>query len=153
MSDSLQRLQFDEFVLDEGNALLTRGGQPVALPARALALLCALTRQPGRPPRSNDLLDAVWGDRYVSESVLKTTVSQVRAALADDAGEPRYIETVSRHGYRFIGRVSPTSGALGPAAATGTRTVRSRRAHRRKQQDVRGGLGSARQPIRQRGPA
>lgn len=46
------------------------------------------------------------GHRHVSESVLKTTVSQLRAALADNAGEPRYIETVSRHSYRFIGTVT-----------------------------------------------
>jgi tetratricopeptide (TPR) repeat protein len=47
----------------------------------------------------------VWGHRYVSESVLKTVVSELRSALSDDAKQPRYIETVSRRGYRFISGV------------------------------------------------
>jgi DNA-binding winged helix-turn-helix (wHTH) protein len=50
----------------------------------------------------NALLDAVWGHRFVTESVLKSAVSEVRAALGDDPKQPRYIETVSRRGYRFI---------------------------------------------------
>jgi predicted ATPase len=48
------------------------------------------------------LLDEVWGHRFVSESVLKTAISELRAAVDDDARQPRYIETVSRRGYRFI---------------------------------------------------
>ena len=110
MSDVSQRLKFGEFELDESNALLTRAGTPVALPPKAFTLLCVLARHPGKLADKNSLLDAVWGHRFVSESVLKSTVSQVRAALADDAGEPRFIETVSRRGYRFIGRLGP-SGA------------------------------------------
>ena len=96
-------LRFDEFELDEENALLTRAGRPVALPPKAFAVLCTLAKQPGKLTKKEDLLDAVWGHRHVSESVLKTTISQVRTALADPAAKPRYIETASRRGYRFIG--------------------------------------------------
>ena len=96
-------LRFDEFELDEENALLTKGGRPVALPPKAFAVLCTLARQPGKLTKKEDLLDAVWGHRHVSESVLKTTISQVRTALSDPAAKPRYIETASRRGYRFIG--------------------------------------------------
>jgi DNA-binding winged helix-turn-helix (wHTH) protein/tetratricopeptide (TPR) repeat protein len=96
-------LRFDEFELDEENALLTKGGRPIALPPKAFAVLCALARQPGKLTKKEDLLDAVWGHRHVSESVLKTTISQVRTALSDPAAKPRYIETASRRGYRFIG--------------------------------------------------
>ena len=98
-------LRFDEFELDEENALLTKGGRPVALPPKAFAVLCALAKQPGKLTKKEDLLDAVWGHRHVSESVLKTTISQVRTALSDPAAKPRYIETASRRGYRFIGVV------------------------------------------------
>ena len=96
-------LRFDEYELDEENALLTKGGRPVALPPKAFAVLCTLARQPGKLTKKEDLLDAVWGHRHVSESVLKTTISQVRTALSDPAAKPRYIETASRRGYRFIG--------------------------------------------------
>jgi DNA-binding winged helix-turn-helix (wHTH) protein/tetratricopeptide (TPR) repeat protein len=97
------RLRFDAFELDEADARLKRDGKPVALPPKAFGVLCALARQPGVLVTKNALLDAVWGHQHVSESVLKTTISQVRAALADDAASPKYIETASRLGYRFIG--------------------------------------------------
>jgi DNA-binding winged helix-turn-helix (wHTH) protein/tetratricopeptide (TPR) repeat protein len=112
MSAAPRPLQFDDFELDEENALLTRAGRPVALPPKAFAVLCALIRQPGKLTKKDDLLDAVWGHRHVSESVLKTTISQLRAALTDDVAKPRYIETAARRGYRFIGRV----GAPAPPA-------------------------------------
>ena len=99
------RLRFDAFELDEADARLTRDGQPVSLPPRAFGVLCALARTPGQLMTKNALLDAVWGHQHVSESVLKTTISELRAALADDAKNPRYIETASRFGYRFIGAV------------------------------------------------
>lgn len=60
MSDVSPRLQFDDFELDEGNALLTRSGQAVQLPPKAFALLSTLTRQPGRLTKKDALLDAVW---------------------------------------------------------------------------------------------
>ena len=97
-------LRFDEFELDEENALLTRAGSPVQLPPKAFALLCTLANSAGKLTRKDALLDAVWGHRHVSESVLKTTVSQLRAALSDDAAHPRYIETVRGVGYRFADR-------------------------------------------------
>lgn len=108
-------LRFDEFELDEENALLTKGGRPVALPPKAFAVLCALAKQPGKLTKKEDLLDAVWGHRHVSESVLKTTVSQVRTALSDPAAKPRYIETASRRGYRFIGVILSTPVPAPPA--------------------------------------
>src|SRR5215831_10567903 len=97
------RLRFDAFELDEADARLKRDGMPVSLAPKAFAVLCTLARQPGSLVTKDALLDAVWGHRHVSESVLKTTISEVRAALADDAKQPRYIETASRRGYRFIG--------------------------------------------------
>jgi hypothetical protein len=48
------------------------------------------------------LLDEVWGHQFVTDSVLRTAISELRTALDDDARKPRFIETVSRRGYRFI---------------------------------------------------
>jgi DNA-binding winged helix-turn-helix (wHTH) protein len=61
-----------------------------------------LARTPGRLVTKNALLDLVWGHRFVTESVLKSAISELRAALDDDPKQPRCIETVSRRGYRFI---------------------------------------------------
>lgn len=95
-------LKFASFELDEANAQLRRSdGLIIELPPRAFAVLCELGRHPGRLVTKDELLDAVWGHRHVSESVIKSTISQVRIALGDDARNPRYIETVSRKGYRL----------------------------------------------------
>ena len=96
------RLSFDRFELDELDARLTCDGQAVALAPRPFAVLCALARKRGHLVTKGDLLDAVWGHRFVTESVLKSAISDLRAALHDDPKQPRYIETVSRRGYRFI---------------------------------------------------
>ncbi len=115
---STLRLRFDAFDLDEADARLKRDGKPVALPPKAFGVLCALARQPGVLVTKNALLDAVWGHQHVSESVLKTTISQVRAALADDAASPRYIETASRLGYRFIGAAQADRPAVAASAGS-----------------------------------
>ena len=96
------RLRFDRFEFDEADARLTCAGEPVALAPKPFAVLCALARAPRTLVTKNALLDAVWGHRFVTESVLKSAISEVRAALGDDPKQPRYIETVSRRGYRFI---------------------------------------------------
>jgi len=99
---SLARLRFDRFELDEADARLTCAGEPVPLAPKPFAVLCTLARSPRRLVTKNALLDAVWGHRFVAESVLKSAISEVRAVLGDDPKQPRYIETVSRRGYRFI---------------------------------------------------
>ncbi len=95
-------MRFDEFELDEANASLLRHGKPVALSPTPFALLCALVRQPGKLLTKSGLLDEVWGHQYVTDSVLKTAISDLRTVLKDDPRQPRFIETVSRRGYRFI---------------------------------------------------
>ena len=95
-------VRFERFELHEANATLTRDGKPVALAPTPFAVLCALVRQPGVLLTKQVLLDRVWGHQFVSESVLKTVVSDLRTLLEDDARQPRFIETVSRRGYRFI---------------------------------------------------
>jgi len=96
------RISFDEFELDEANAYLLRNSKPVALAPTPFSLLCALARQPGSLLTKDALLDAVWGHQFVSDSVLKTAISDLRMTLGDDPRQPRFIETVSRRGYRFI---------------------------------------------------
>lgn len=114
-------LCFFEFELDESNACLLRNGETVAVAPTPFTLLCVLARQPGSLVTKDALLDAVWGHRFVSDSVLKTAMSDLRKVLGDAPRNPRFIETVSRRGYRFI---APPSSALSmpPASATVTAT-------------------------------
>ena len=105
------RVRFDQFELDEANARLLRDGTAVALAPTPFAVLCALVRQPGSLLTTNALLDEVWGHQFVTDSVLRTAISELRTALDDDARKPRFIETVSRRGYRFIAAPSAIPAA------------------------------------------
>lgn len=110
------RLRFDDFELDEANAWLLRGGKAIALAPTPFSLLCALARRPGALLTKDALLDAVWGHQFVSESVLKTAISDLRTTLGDNPREPRFIETVPRRGYRFI--AVPAAAPAPPQAPT-----------------------------------
>jgi DNA-binding winged helix-turn-helix (wHTH) protein len=112
---AVARLRFERFELDEAEARLTCAGESVALAPKPFAVLCALARTPGRLVTKNALLDLVWGHRFVTESVLKSAISELRAALDDDPRQPRYIETVSRRGYRFIAAATGASSQSAPA--------------------------------------
>ena len=108
------RVRFGRFELDEANSSLLRDGKAVALAPTPFAVLCTLVRQPGTLLSKNALLDEVWGHQFVSDSVLKTVISELRTLLDDDARQPRFIETVSRRGYRFI--ATPIAVPATPAA-------------------------------------
>jgi DNA-binding winged helix-turn-helix (wHTH) protein/tetratricopeptide (TPR) repeat protein len=113
------RIRFNDFELDEENARLDKLGKSVALRPTPFNLLCTLARQPGALLSKEALLDAVWGHQFVSESVLKTAISDLRIALGDNPREPRFIETVSRRGYRFIAvATEPSSATTAPTPLT-----------------------------------
>lgn len=109
--------QFGPFRLDVADAQLSRGGQPVALRPKAFELLVTLTGRPQELVTKDELLDAVWGRRFITEGVIKSVVGELRAALGDDPKQPLWIETVPRRGYRFAGRVEPAEAAAGPPSS------------------------------------
>src|SRR5215467_15350723 len=111
----MNQIEFGPFHLDPANALLRRGTQSLELAPKAFAVLCHLAQRPGQLVTKNDLLDAVWGHRFVSESVLKTAINTIRGALTDDPRQPTYIETVARRGYRFIAAIGANESAAKPA--------------------------------------
>ena len=90
---------------------MLRDGTAVALPPTPFEVLCALVREPGSLLTTNALLDEVWGHHFVTDSVLRTAISELRTALDDDARRPRFIATVSRRGYRFIAAPSAIPAA------------------------------------------
>ena len=94
--------RFADFSFDADQNLLLRDNSEVALTPKTLALLRVLIENHGRIVEKGELLNALWGDSFVEEGNLKFTANQLRKALADDAQNPRYIETIPRRGYRFI---------------------------------------------------
>ena len=97
---------FDNFQLDAGNRQLRRKDQPLVLPAKAFDLLLALVENNGRLVEKDELFTSVWRDQIVEESNLTVHISQIRKVLGESKDNPRYIETVSGYGYRFIGDIA-----------------------------------------------
>lgn len=104
MADSWQ---FEEFQLSLKDRSLRRAGEPITVPPKAFDLLAILVQRAGVILTKQELLDLVWQDTFVEESNLTYTISILRKALDDSAEQPRMIETIPKHGYRFRAQVRP----------------------------------------------
>src|SRR3954451_11541640 len=105
---------FEQFVLDPDDRQLRRGPDPVELNARYFDALALLVREQGKLVSKERFLDEVWRGIPVTDEALTQCIKMLRKALCDEAGSPRFIETVPKHGYRFIapvGRTEPGAGA------------------------------------------
>lgn len=113
-------IRFGRYELDSTQGL-TRGSQEVRLTPKSLALLHVLAGRPGQVVTKEELFRIVWPDTAVSDAALTSCIQELRRALQDDARHPRYIETLHRRGYRFLGQAVPTehsrSAARTPAPA------------------------------------
>lgn len=115
-----RRVTFEGFALDVVNEQLLHGDEIVALTPKAFAVLRCLVEHGGQLVRKTELLRAGWADTHVTEAVLKGSILEIRRALGDDSGAPRFIETVPRRGYRFIApRTSPRRTAMSDGAPVG----------------------------------
>src|SRR3954471_21245839 len=97
-------LSFGRYRLDPRGGLRS-GDRPVRLTPKALALLSYLADRPGEVISKEELFGAVWPEVTVGDAALVTCIQEIRKALGDDARRPRYVETVHRRGYRFIGKM------------------------------------------------
>ncbi len=96
------RYRFGEFTLSPRRRLLVRDGRDVPLIPRYFDLLLLLIERRHEAVHRREIFDRVWADVIVSESALSQAVRTVRSILGDDSKEPRFIRTVSRHGYQFV---------------------------------------------------
>lgn len=88
------------------NRLTRSGGEDVQLEPKMMDVLVRLARTPGDVVSREALIDAVWPEVFISESVLTRAIAGLRRALGDDARRPRFIETISKRGYRLIAAVN-----------------------------------------------
>jgi DNA-binding winged helix-turn-helix (wHTH) protein/tetratricopeptide (TPR) repeat protein len=118
---------FPPFRLDSLNAQLWRGDQQIALRPKTFDVLLYLVDHAGQLVTKAALLDAVWANVTVGDSMPAICVAELRKALGDEARIPRFIETVHGRGYRFIAGVSnaaPEEATRhGPAIAKSTRPM------------------------------
>jgi len=93
------------------NRLSRSGGENVQLEPKMMDVLVCLARTPGQVVSREALIDAVWPEVFISESVLTRAIAGLRRALGDDARRPSFIETISKRGYRLIGGSATTPPA------------------------------------------
>ena len=114
------RFRFERFALDVSDRQLRRDDVPVELNGRYFDALALLVREQGRLVSKDRFHDEVWRGVPVTDEALTQCIRTLRRQLGDDAGRPRFIETVPKHGYRFIAAVEcddAEGAASGPAPA------------------------------------
>src|ERR1700722_14900443 len=106
VASGVRVLRFDDFELDVRAGELRKRGVRLRLQGQPLQVLAALLNRAGDVVTHEDLRAQIWTvDTFVDfDHSLHNAIARLREVLGDSAGEPRYIETLPRHGYRFIGR-------------------------------------------------
>jgi Tol biopolymer transport system component/DNA-binding winged helix-turn-helix (wHTH) protein len=101
-------LRFGVFEVDPEAGELRKQGVPIRLQEQPLRVLLALLNKPGEIVTREELCKSIWGDGYVGDADhgISAAVNRLRQVIGDSAEHPRYIETLSRRGYRLIAPVS-----------------------------------------------
>src|SRR4051812_42881275 len=102
---TLGSFRFRDFRFDPDERLLIRGAERLDLNSRYLDALALLLRERGRLVTKERFMDEVWRGVPVTDEALTQCIRTLRRQLGDDAARPRFIETVPKHGYRFIAPV------------------------------------------------
>jgi adenylate cyclase len=118
-----QRLRVGEWLLDPATNEISRGGERVHLEPKAVDLLLALARRANEVVSREELLAQVWAGVFVGDDVLTQGVIKLRKALGDTSGEPGYIQTIPKRGYRLIAAVSWLDREPGTVSAGPRRRV------------------------------
>ena len=103
--DGSLRYLFENYAFDTDRRELRRGAELVAIPPQVFDLLDYLIRNREHVVSKDDLIDAVWKGRIVSETALTTRLNAARSAIGDSGEKQRLIKTLPRKGFRFIGLV------------------------------------------------
>ena len=111
---------FGDYTLDVDRRELTRGSDLISIGPQVFDVLVHLVQNRERVVSKDDLLEAVWGGRIVSESTLTSCINAVRKAIGDSGEEQNLIRTIARKGFRFVGEVreKQTSGDGAPSTRT-----------------------------------
>jgi predicted ATPase/DNA-binding winged helix-turn-helix (wHTH) protein len=96
--------------VDTDRLELTISGDAVHLEPRVFAVLAHLVANADRVVSKEELLDELWGDRFVSETTLAGNIRAIRAAVGDDGKRQEVIRTVHGRGYRFVAALEPDEG-------------------------------------------
>ena len=96
---------FKTFCLDTANHLLWRNGDRVPITPKAFDVLAYLVQHAGRVVTQDEILEVVWSETYVNPEVLRKYILEIRKVLGDRPGNPEFVETLPKRGYRFVAPV------------------------------------------------
>jgi DNA-binding winged helix-turn-helix (wHTH) protein/alpha-beta hydrolase superfamily lysophospholipase len=114
---TLMPFAFGHYVVDPERFELRRGPDIVEIEPQVFELLCVLIKNAERVVSQDEMFETVWGGRIVSTSTLTSRINAARVAIGDNGTEQKYIKTIPRKGYRFIGKlVEQRQGASEPSA-------------------------------------
>ena len=99
------RYLFEEYAFDTDRRELHRGADVVSVAPQVFDLLDYLIRNRERVVSKDDLINAIWNGRIVSDAALTTRLNVARNAIGDSGEEQRLIKTLPRKGFRFVGTV------------------------------------------------
>src|SRR5277367_6494221 len=121
-SDATTIIRFGLFEIDLGRSTLTRQGVRLRIQEQPFRILELLLRQSGEIVTREQLRQALWpeGTHVNFDGSLNAALKKLRAALQDDAENPRFIETVPRQGYRFVAPVHVVSNPAADATPSNT---------------------------------
>lgn len=106
MKGSERRIySFGDFRVDAGERLLYDGAKAVSLTPQAFDMLLLLIENGGHALGKEEIMEAVWSDSFVEENNLAQNISLLRKVLGEAKAGAKFIETVSKHGYRFVAPV------------------------------------------------
>jgi adenylate cyclase len=108
------RYLFEDYTLDAERRELHRGADIVPVAPQVFDLLEYLIRNRKRVVSKDDLINAVWNGRSVSDAALTTRLNAARCAIGDSGEEQRLIKTLPRKGFRFVGQVREAREVAGP---------------------------------------
>jgi DNA-binding winged helix-turn-helix (wHTH) protein len=114
---------FDDCELDLRRYELRRDGVARKVEPQVFDVLVLLVRERDRVVLKEEILDTVWGDRFVSESALTSRIKALRQALGDDGTAQRLVRTVRGRGYQFVGDVIEHGGCMADVVAGGRAVV------------------------------
>src|ERR1041385_7577623 len=105
MNEPRLTYEFDSYRIDVANRLVFRHDKPLPLTPKAVEILVALIAHNGEIMSKNDLMQIVWPDTIVEDGNLAQNIYLLRKTLDEGSNGKRYVETVARRGYRFVGEV------------------------------------------------
>lgn len=107
----VREFRVGEWLVEPNLNCISRANEKISVEPKVIEVLAYLAEYPGEVLAKEQIIQAVWPDTYVSEEVLRYSITELRKAFRDDAKNPQIIQTIPRRGYRLIADVSKKAPA------------------------------------------